>query len=137
MQITYYKKISCTLCLVRHEKGVALKSNINKILEPNIPRTYSITNEDHNAVKDVRNPICNLEVDQGSCSNPVAQFSYIKQLGVCEVFIYMGCGGNANRFGDFMECTMKCDIKLVEHVKVTNQGTTEIVPDPDGLSERL
>merc|ERR1719402_674070 len=44
----------------------------------------------------------------GPCEAYIPSFSYIKEKGKCEKFIYGGCKGNNNRFGSLAECQDKC-----------------------------
>ncbi|XP_005182706.1 kunitz-type serine protease inhibitor 2 [Musca domestica] len=57
--------------------------------------------------------ICQLEhsadgVDGSSCIADMQSYTYNSNTNECIVFIYGGCGGNANRFRSREECTKTC-----------------------------
>ncbi|XP_048259060.1 BPTI/Kunitz domain-containing protein-like [Haliotis rufescens] len=51
---------------------------------------------------------CQVPKVTGNCltSRPRYYFNY--QLGICEKFIYSGCGGNSNNFHTLTECRAVC-----------------------------
>ncbi|CAN7998360.1 unnamed protein product, partial [Ixodes hexagonus] len=55
--------------------------------------------------------------DEGHCQNtngknnntkPVLQYYFDSETSCCKPFVYMGCGGNGNRFQNETECAMTC-----------------------------
>ncbi len=51
---------------------------------------------------------CALATVSGPCEAYIERFTFNQKSGMCEGFIYGGCGGNANNFGTFEECTATC-----------------------------
>ena len=54
------------------------------------------------------NHSCALPLDKGRCKSAEAKWFYDRVAGICEIFIYGGCGGNANRFASLHECQAAC-----------------------------
>ncbi|GAB1602605.1 papilin-like, partial, partial [Argonauta hians] len=52
--------------------------------------------------------ICYLPKKSGKCYAYSEQYYFNKEAGRCEMFVYGGCGGNANRFATYAECRLKC-----------------------------
>lgn len=52
---------------------------------------------------------CLVAPDAGPCRAMVESYYYNTRLGVCEMFLYGGCGGNPNRFSSIQECENKCN----------------------------
>lgn len=59
-------------------------------------------------VPGTRNEICTLPFDQGPCAGGPQRWYFDVERGVCRVFAYSGCGGNANRFRNRRECEQAC-----------------------------
>jgi Kunitz/Bovine pancreatic trypsin inhibitor domain len=53
-------------------------------------------------------PICLLPNDSGNCDAAFPSYWHNPETGVCEPFIYGGCGGNANRFAALDACQKAC-----------------------------
>lgn len=51
---------------------------------------------------------CFLDYDSGECRVSEARYYYNKDEGICDVFAYGGCGGNANNFNSEEECEQNC-----------------------------
>ncbi|KAL8588780.1 hypothetical protein ACOMHN_035276 [Nucella lapillus] len=54
------------------------------------------------------NDVCNFPPVTGRCRAYMPSFYYNYNTGMCESFIYGGCGGNANRFRSLRKCQRKC-----------------------------
>lgn len=46
--------------------------------------------------------------DIGDCSDSETRVYYDRRKKQCFAFQYTGCGGNANNFKDFSECSSTC-----------------------------
>jgi len=51
---------------------------------------------------------CTQRTVSGPCDGAFVRFSYHPESGMCERFIYGGCGGNANNFATLQECAATC-----------------------------
>ncbi|KAI6186600.1 hypothetical protein M3Y98_00150400 [Aphelenchoides besseyi] len=51
---------------------------------------------------------CNMPKDVGRCTGHFSSYYYDRDLGVCELFQYSGCGGNSNRFNSRLQCEETC-----------------------------
>ncbi|KAL7057370.1 hypothetical protein AAHC03_019374 [Spirometra sp. Aus1] len=51
---------------------------------------------------------CFMPIRSGMCRARIPMYAYNAELGVCEEFIYRGCGGNLNRFETLEDCEMAC-----------------------------
>ena len=51
---------------------------------------------------------CTLPPVSGMCEAYMPSFFYNATSGMCESFVYGGCGGNYNRFGTYEDCLLKC-----------------------------
>ena len=51
---------------------------------------------------------CTLPPVSGMCEAYMPSFFYNATSGMCESFVYGGCGGNDNRFGTYEDCLLKC-----------------------------
>jgi hypothetical protein len=58
--------------------------------------------------------ICSLPLEMGSCKAYFPRFFHNPETGVCESFIYGGCGGNENNFETFEECEAACGSKPLD-----------------------
>ena len=47
----------------------------------------------------------------GLCSGIFPRYYFNSKTGICEHFIYSGCGGNDNRFSMKQECEQECGVK--------------------------
>jgi hypothetical protein len=56
------------------------------------------------------NYVCQLRPEPGLCYASIQQYYFNSQLGVCQVFIWGGCGdgANQNRFSTRDECERTC-----------------------------
>ena len=52
---------------------------------------------------------CEVEADRGECKETIPRFFFNPRKGVCEPFIYGGCGGNGNNFESLEECLQQCN----------------------------
>lgn len=50
-----------------------------------------------------------MDADPGMCLAFIPRYFFNPQTGVCEVFIYGGCGGNNNNYQSMQECTQQCN----------------------------
>ena len=55
-----------------------------------------------------RPPLCNLNKESGVCDAWFPMFFFNKDTGLCEKFIYGGCGGNMNKFWKKEDCEKTC-----------------------------
>jgi hypothetical protein len=46
---------------------------------------------------------------EGNCSDSIQRWYFNNRTGLCQSFIYRGCGGNANNFNSTMYCNMACN----------------------------
>jgi hypothetical protein len=51
---------------------------------------------------------CSLPAESGQCDAYFPSFFHNPETGVCEPFVYGGCGGNDNRFESAEECQATC-----------------------------
>ncbi|KAI8042639.1 male accessory gland serine protease inhibitor-like [Drosophila gunungcola] len=61
----------------------------------------------------LKDPVCGLPpAADGNgiikCAAHMPSFSYHVDTNSCQDFLYGGCGGNDNRFGNKEECEQKC-----------------------------
>ncbi|KAH8312182.1 hypothetical protein KR044_009729 [Drosophila immigrans] len=56
----------------------------------------------------VRHPKCMYLVDPGPCHGRLRMYGFDPFANMCSLFIYGGCGGNPNRFPDYMMCSRDC-----------------------------
>jgi hypothetical protein len=61
--------------------------------------------------------VCTFSKDVGRCRGRKIMFRYNQDEGRCELFLYGGCGGNANRFTSLLECHERCGHLMDENVK--------------------
>lgn len=52
--------------------------------------------------------ICSLKSDTGFCRGHFERYAYNPTTQKCSMFVYGGCGGNANNFESFGECSTIC-----------------------------
>lgn len=52
--------------------------------------------------------LCRLAPERGPCRRRIYRYAYIPALRSCRVFVYSGCGGNANNFRTAEECRQVC-----------------------------
>ena len=55
-----------------------------------------------------RPSFCLLDKVVGPCMMAIPSYYYNKESGLCEKFIYGGCLGNKNNFGDLASCVSTC-----------------------------
>merc|ERR1712054_724287 len=53
-------------------------------------------------------PVCELPPEVGTCRAAMPMYYFNPELDLCTEFIYVGCGGNPNRFETFEECMDAC-----------------------------
>lgn len=53
-------------------------------------------------------PVCELTVDSGTCSDFQDAWYFDSFSRKCHRFIYSGCGGNSNRYRTKDECELRC-----------------------------
>ncbi|KAI0227225.1 Kunitz-type serine protease inhibitor textilinin-4, partial [Lamellibrachia satsuma] len=51
---------------------------------------------------------CKLPSDGGSCDGDFPRWFFNSKKGLCEKFVYGGCGGNANNFKMRADCDKTC-----------------------------
>ena len=51
---------------------------------------------------------CQLEPEVGPCQAAIPRYYYNTNSGTCELFVYGGCGGNANNYMTFNMCIEAC-----------------------------
>ena len=56
----------------------------------------------------LQEPRCNLPMKDGLCRATFPRWYFNRQTGVCEHFLYGGCGGNKNNFRTKDECIRAC-----------------------------
>ncbi|KAJ8737047.1 hypothetical protein PYW07_000318 [Mythimna separata] len=64
------------------------------------------------------NVSCRLQPDFGSCFGYFPSFYYDISTRTCKGFSYSGCGGNANRFANNMDCMDTCESLLPRYREV-------------------
>ncbi|XP_076445385.1 actinia tenebrosa protease inhibitors-like [Babylonia areolata] len=52
--------------------------------------------------------VCQMSSDMGRCKGYFPKFFFNAKTGVCQQFVYGGCGGNGNRFDSVKECQEAC-----------------------------
>ncbi|WP_437334010.1 BPTI/Kunitz domain-containing protein [Sorangium sp. So ce394] len=52
--------------------------------------------------------LCSLPQEVGPCEAAIPMYWHDPDTGVCKLFSYGGCDGNANRFGSFEACQEAC-----------------------------
>ncbi|XP_017062546.1 papilin isoform X2 [Drosophila ficusphila] len=52
---------------------------------------------------------CFLPSESGNCYNNETRWFYNSQEGLCDEFVYSGCGGNANNYATEEECQSECN----------------------------
>ncbi|XP_013403811.1 trithorax group protein osa [Lingula anatina] len=60
------------------------------------------------------NPVCYLPMEVGTCTGTMFRWHYNEKSGICEPFMFSGCGGNANNFETEEACSNVC----CDHVDV-------------------
>ena len=63
---------------------------------------------------------CSKPPESGVCSTMFIAWFYNSTKQECQEFIYLGCGGNQNRFKTEEECYSKCKGLMLERAKFTN-----------------
>ncbi|CAL7945196.1 unnamed protein product [Xylocopa violacea] len=53
-------------------------------------------------------PQCLLPLARGACRSYIQRYGFNPETNKCELFIYGGCGGNANHFDTLEECQKTC-----------------------------
>lgn len=56
----------------------------------------------------VANDVCALQPEAGNCRGSFRRYYYNKVTRRCELFVYGGCGGNANNFVSEGDCNRTC-----------------------------
>ncbi|EDV43612.1 uncharacterized protein Dana_GF16440, isoform A [Drosophila ananassae] len=51
---------------------------------------------------------CFLNAEPGNCYDNATRWFYNSQEGLCDEFVYTGCGGNANNYASEEECQEEC-----------------------------
>ncbi|XP_043480177.1 U-actitoxin-Avd3l-like [Leptopilina heterotoma] len=52
--------------------------------------------------------VCRLPMKRGTCDALIPRYWYVFSQRRCELFMYGGCGGNANNFVTREECERQC-----------------------------
>ncbi|RWS04353.1 tissue factor pathway inhibitor 2-like isoform X1 [Dinothrombium tinctorium] len=60
--------------------------------------------------------ICRMPAETGDCRAYMPKYYFNSLTGICETFIYSGCGGNDNRFDTKLDCEVACG-RLREEIK--------------------
>jgi hypothetical protein len=61
--------------------------------------------------------VCAFPKDVGRCRGRKIMFRYNQDEGRCELFLYGGCGGNANRFSTLLDCHERCGPLMDDNMK--------------------
>jgi len=85
---------------------------------------------------------CNLPSDTGTCRGSHSKYFYNTESASCELFVWGGCGGNANRFHSREFCEKVCyethngtDANSNTPDKPVNKETRNATEENDGVSE--
>ncbi|KAI6213144.1 hypothetical protein M3Y94_00115600 [Aphelenchoides besseyi] len=116
-------------CFLEIDKGVCADSNSSLTVtrfayDANARKCYEGCDgnlnrfEDENACVQHCGPLktpnsigqCTHPPDWGQCNFLRQQWFYNLSSGVCEQFLYGGCGGNPNRFTSFELCQVTCEV---------------------------
>uniref|UniRef100_A0A5S6QM24 BPTI/Kunitz inhibitor domain-containing protein n=1 Tax=Trichuris muris TaxID=70415 RepID=A0A5S6QM24_TRIMR len=68
--------------------------------------------QDEAPVQPVDGDSCTLPKDRGTCKAGHQKYYFDVQTLICSLFLYGGCGGNANRYDTKEECEQKCRAHL-------------------------
>jgi Kunitz/Bovine pancreatic trypsin inhibitor domain len=67
---------------------------------------------------------CDLPFDPGSCDESHTFFAHNPSTGLCEAKQYSGCGGNLNRFVEYVDCAYRCSLSDKPGRDCTYEGRT-------------
>ena len=70
--------------------------------------TIAHTNDTPATIDDVTPSLCSLPEDRGPCRAISLRWFYNPRQQKCEIFVYGGCAGNANRFQTLPDCVSAC-----------------------------
>ena len=62
--------------------------------------------------------ICELKKEPGLCNAAFPRYYFNESTGMCEKFIYGGCGGNKNNFKTIGECKSTCEGKFLYFLRL-------------------
>lgn len=62
-------------------------------------------------VEGLSEDVCSLPVEVGPCDAAIPRFYFNPETGICERFVYGGCGGNENNFATLQQCNDACSIQ--------------------------
>ena len=73
----------------------------------------STENSSNTTSEETTTPLSNIEIcwlkpDKGPCKRPSSKWYFDPSFGDCKKFIFSGCGGNANNFETYKECSGSC-----------------------------
>jgi hypothetical protein len=71
---------------------------------------------------------CSLPPDSGVCAAAISRFYFDAARGVCEPFVYGGCGGNENNFGTLDACYAECGGPVSEETRCEISMDCTVVP---------
>jgi hypothetical protein len=74
--------------------------------------------------------LCALPQVSGNCDAYMPSYWFDAKTGVCELFVYGGCGGNANRFATVDECYAACAASAPADVTGCSAPSDCIVSSP-------
>lgn len=67
---------------------------------------------------------CDLPFEPGTCDESHAYYWHNPSTGLCEAKQYSGCGGNLNRFEDYVSCAYRCSLSAGRGQDCAYQGQT-------------
>jgi len=79
----------------------------------------------------LRHDKCYLPLAEGTCSDQILRWFYSNETGLCQTFLWSGCGGNENNFNSSMYCLHACNGTTGElHAYSISKATSDIKGNP-------